>query len=141
MLDSLLITRGERQRRFKVGIGVDVAHPLQEALALLQPKLIVENAAEPRTGAAGWLLHVDARNIIATSWEPLVEQGNVTGYRVRLLETIGRAVNATISCFRAVRAAERVDALGAKIGDCAVADGKVKTDIGAHEWLEVVARF
>jgi alpha-mannosidase len=141
MLDSLLITRGERARRFKIGIGVDVPHPLQEAVALLQPRMTVDGAAEPRSGASGWLLHVDARNIIATAWEPLVEGGRVAGYRARLLETVGRGVNATLSCFRSVRAAERVDALGTKIGDCEVVDGKVKVDIVEHEWVEVVARF
>ena len=35
MLDTLLITRGERQRKFRLGIGVDLAHPLHEAIGML----------------------------------------------------------------------------------------------------------
>jgi len=37
MLDSLLVVRGERQRKFLLGIGVDLAHPIHEAIALLGP--------------------------------------------------------------------------------------------------------
>src|SRR5439155_25922886 len=34
MLDMLLIARGERQRSFQLGIGVDLAHPMHEALGI-----------------------------------------------------------------------------------------------------------
>jgi alpha-mannosidase len=37
MLDTLLITRGERERKFRFGIGVDLPHPLHEAIGLLSP--------------------------------------------------------------------------------------------------------
>ncbi len=140
MLDSLLITRGERQRTFKFGIGVDVTQPLHEAMALLTPKVTLESAS-PTTGASGWLLHIDARNVIATAWEPLVESGAVVGLRTRLLETVGRGATTTISCFRAFRSAAKVDPAGNEIGTCEVADGKLRVDVAAHEWVEVVARF
>jgi alpha-mannosidase len=140
MLDSLLITRGERQRKFKFGIGVDLTHPLHDALALLTPKATVQTAA-PSTGAAGWLLHIDARNVIATACEPLVEGGSVVGFKMRLLETVGRGAKTTLSCFRSIRSAEKVDPAGQSIGRCEIEDGKARVDIAAHEWVEVAARF
>lgn len=140
MLDSLLITRGERRRKFKFGIGVDLSQPLHDALALLTPKVTLETPA-PSTGASGWLLHIDARNVIATSWEPVVEGGAVVGLKARLLETVGRGATTTISCFREFRSAEKVDPAGHSIGACEVADGKLRVDVAEHEWLEIVARF
>lgn len=140
MLDSPLITRGETARKFRFGIGVDLAHPLHEALGLLTPQAVLETAS-PSTGSSGWLLHIDARNVIATSWEPVVEGGRVVGLQARLLETVGRGATTSLSCFRAFRSAEKVSAAGESIGTCKVEDGKVRVDVAAHEWVQVVARF
>jgi len=140
MLDSLLITRGERQRKFKFGIGVDLSHPLHDAIALMTPKVSLKTPS-PSTGSSGWLLHIDARNVIATAREPVIEAGAVVGLRTRLLETVGRGATTTISCFRGFKSAEKVDPAGNVIGSCEVSDGKLRVDVAAHEWVEVVARF
>ena len=47
MLDTLLITRGERQRKFRLGIGVDLSHPLHDALGLFVPPLVVPSVPQP----------------------------------------------------------------------------------------------
>ncbi len=39
---------------------------------------------------SSWLFHIDARNLVATHWEPLEQEGRIAGFRVRLLETEGR---------------------------------------------------
>ena len=48
MLDTLLVTRGERQRKFRLGIGIDLAHPLHEAIGLLTPPVVLHDVAAPR---------------------------------------------------------------------------------------------
>jgi alpha-mannosidase len=142
MLDTLLIVHGERCRTFQFGIGLDLKHPMQEALSLLTPDTVLCQAAlPPGPNSSGWLFHVDSRNVTATHWEPLVEEGQTAGFRVRLLETGGRAVKAGLSCFRTVRSARRMRFQGEALGDCPITEGKIEVQLAAHEWAEVEARW
>jgi alpha-mannosidase len=141
MLDTLLISRGERQRKFRFGIGVDLAHPLHDAIGLMTPPIVVPNVPAPASGNSGWLMHLSSRNVIATHWEPLDEGGRVTGFRVRLLETEGRPASLALSAFRPVKSASTVDFLGNPIAELAIDEGKVKLDLAAFEWAELVARL
>jgi alpha-mannosidase len=140
MLDSLLITRGERQRKFRIGIGIDLTHPMLDAIGLLTPLVVVPGVQRPAS-ASGWLFHLDSRNVVATHWESLVEEGKVTGFRTRLLETAGRPAGLRLSAFKPVGSAERVDFLGKKLDQCQVLDGQIKLDMAAHEFVEVVGRW
>lgn len=139
MLDSLLITRGETGRKFRVGIGIDLTHPMLDAMSLLAPPIVVPSSAP--ASASSWLFHLDSRNVVATHWQPLVEEGKVTGFRVRLLETAGRPAGLTLSAFKPIGLAERVDFLGKRLDQCQVLDGKIKLDLAAHEFAEVVGRW
>jgi alpha-mannosidase len=141
MLDTPLISRGETQRKFRLGIGMDLTHPMLDAISLLSPPLVVQGAAQPTSGTSGWLFHIDARTVIATNWEPLVEGTNVTGFRVRLLETAGRPANLTLSAFRAVKSAQQIDFRGQPSGDCTVDGGKIRADLPAHGWTELLASW
>ena len=87
------------------------------------------------------MFHLDSRNVTATSWTPLVQDGRVLGFRVRLLETGGRTVHTRLCAYRAVSAAYKLDFAGQTTGSCSVRDGGVAIDLGAHEWLEVEARW
>jgi alpha-mannosidase len=142
MLDSLLIVRGERERTFQLGIGIDVAHPIHEAMSLLAPETTVyETAAPPAPNTSSWLFHIDARNVVATHWEPLITEGRVEGFRVRLLETAGRPARAALSSFRNVCKARQVNFLGEPLADCPLEDGKIRLELTAHEWVEIEARW
>ncbi len=141
MLDTLLITRGESQRKFRFGIGVDVTHPLHEALGILTPPLVVHDCPQPASGNSGWLLHLSSRNVIATSLTPLIDDDRVRGFRARFLETAGRPANLVLTAFRALQSASTVDFLGQPIADCPIVDGKLPLDLAAHEWVEIVARW
>jgi alpha-mannosidase len=141
MLDTLLIARGERQRKFRLGIGVDLAHPFHEAIGILTQPTVVRDAPQPSSGTSGWLLHLSSRNVIATSLSPLEEGNRVAGFRARLLETAGRPANLAISAFRPIRAASTVDFLGNTLATLLIDDGKIKLDLAAHEWTEITARF
>jgi alpha-mannosidase len=141
MLDTLLISRGETQRKFRLGIGMDLTHPMLEAVSLLSPPVVVPAAAPPTSGTSGWLFHIDARNVIATHWEPIADGTSVSGFRVRLLETAGRPANLSLSAFRPVKSARQVDFRGEPAGDCTVTDGKIRVDLPAHGWTEVLASW
>jgi alpha-mannosidase len=142
MLDSLLLVRGERARRFTLGIGIDVQHPMHEAMALLAPPVPVPVSAQPpKSGGSGWLAHIDSRNVIHTHLRPLVEGGKVMGFRMRLLESAGRAAEVSISAFRSIAKANKVDFRGHVLDECSITDGKAKVSLSGHEWAEVEAHW
>lgn len=140
-LDTLLITRGERQRRFRLGIGIDLPHPMHEALSLLAPPLILRDQPRPSSGSSGWLLHLSPRHVIATGIEPWEEHGRCRGLTLRLLETAGQPAKTTLSLFRPLVAAELVDFTGRSLGDVSVIEGKAQLDLAAHEWVQLVVRW
>jgi alpha-mannosidase len=138
MLDSLLQVRGETAHKFTVGIGIDLPHPMHEAMALLAPPVAVPlQAAPPTSGQSGWLLHIDSRNVISTAVEPLVQGDRVIGFRARLLETAGRAGEITLSAFRGISRANKLDFQGEVLRECPLHDGKAKLSMSAHEWAEI----
>jgi alpha-mannosidase len=141
MLDSLLIVRGEKMRKFQLGIGIDLTHPMQEATGLLTPPLVVEKtSAPPSPSDSSWLFHIDSKNVIATHWEHLVEEANIVGYRVRLLETEGRTARVGLNSFRPATSARQIDFLGNTLCECKVDQGRVRLEMTGHEWSEVEVR-
>jgi alpha-mannosidase len=142
MLDAILISPGETARSFTLGVGVDVTHPLQEALGLLTPATVeYQLAGPPSSAASGWLFHIDSKNVIATSWSPLVENDRIAGVRVRLLEAYGREATVAISTFRAAASAQKVDFLGNRLAECEIEKDKVRCSLTGGEWAEVEIRF
>ncbi len=141
-LDTLLITRGERQRQFRFGIGVDLKQSLHEALGiLLPPTMVPQVAAAPAPAESSWLFHVDARNVVATHWAPLIEDGRIVGFRARLLETAARKCRVLVSAFRPLSTATERDFRNEKLGELNVEEGKRRLEFEAHQWKEVAARW
>jgi alpha-mannosidase len=140
-LDSLLVVRGETARSFRLGIGVDLTHPVPAALDLLAPRTVLRESAAPPEPGFGWLFHLDAKNVVATHWEAKAAEGRAAGYRVRLLETEGRSARAGLRSFRNVAAARRVDFLGENPVELPVDGDRVTIELGPHQWVEVEAEF
>ena len=142
MLDSLLLVRGETQSKFELGIGVDLKHPMQQALELLTPPtLLPQEAAKTTPADSSWLFHLSARNVQSTHWEPLREGEQIVGFRVRLLETDGRPAKLKLSSFKPVTAAEKRDFQDQTLGDCTIDSGAILCELSGHEWTEIVARW
>jgi len=142
MLDSLLIVRGEQARTFRLGVGIDLKYPLQEALSLMTPPTARFQTAPPPSGPhSGWLFHVDSKNLVATHWEPLYQGQSVAGFRVRLMECYGRAADVTLTAFREVSAGRKVDFLGQTITECESEGDKISFKMQPREWTELEVRF
>ena len=142
-LDTLLVVRGETARRFRLGVGVDLRHPLPAALDFLAPQtmaLPLERAAPPAV-PSGWLFHLDARNVVATHWEPVAAEARIVGFRVRLLETEGRRAKAVLRCFRPVGSAQRIDFGQQPPSELSVQDDQIKIDVGPHQFTQIEARW
>ncbi len=150
-LDTLLVVRGETATSFRLGIGIDVPHPVSAALGMLAPPLILPDWPRPKT-PNGWLFHLDCRNVLATAWEPVAgedqkdgeNRGGPTalgGFRVRLLETDGCGVQLALRCFRAVAAARKLNRGDMPPIELVVDGDRVNIPIGPHQWIEVEVRF
>jgi alpha-mannosidase len=142
MLDTLLIVKGETATHFQLGIGIDMTHPHQESMEMLvDPILFEQTASPPQVGNSTWLFHIDAKHVVATRWEPLVEDGRNTGYRVRLMETTGRRAKTRIRSFRNVASARSVDFCGEPLRECKVDGDAVCIELGGFEWVEIEAKW
>jgi alpha-mannosidase len=136
-LDTLLVTAGESARRFRLGVGFDVAHPLTAALGFMAPATVAANVPSPPS-PSGWLFHLDSRNVVATHWEPIVVAGQTEGFRVRLLETEGRGTLLGLRSFRAPGSARRLDDPPV---DLAIEGDRVKVEFHPYQWIEVECRW
>lgn len=141
MLDTLLVARGDTARRFTLGVGLDVPQPAHEALSLLEPPVVASKGVAAGPSTAGWLWHCDARNLVATHWEPRIAGNRPTGFRVRLLETLGRSGRASLRSFRPLSAARQVDFRGQPLVVLQVDQDRILFDVGPHEWLDLEAEF
>ena len=142
MLDSLLITRGETARRFRLGIGVELPHAIHAATTFQQPEMVAwTGTPTAASDSAAWLFQLDNRNVLPTSWSPWIEEGQIVGFRVRLLETAGRPARVQVKGFRDVAVARQVDFCEQGLGDCRLENGAICLQLTGHEWAELEARW
>ena len=140
-LDTLLVVRGETARSFRLGIGVNLTHPVPAALDFLAPDHVHREKAPAPAGGSGWLFHLDAKNVVATHWSPLRSGDRIAGFRVRLLETEGRTCRANLRSFRSVESARKTDFQGEQPTELSAQGDKITMDLKAHEWAQVEAQF
>ncbi len=140
-LDTLLIVRGETARSFRLGIGMDLAHPGPAALGFLAGGLQAQRAGPPLGNPSGWLFHIDVRGVVATHWEPVLREGKPAGFRVRLLETEGRRVSVGLRAFRPLASARTLDLLGQNPAELPVAGDRTTLDLEPYQWTCVEALF
>lgn len=137
MLDTLLVVRGETARRFRLGLGIDLPNPTQEAVGWMDPPIV--SAVGSGQAASGWLFHFDTRNVVATHWHAVCREGRAEGFRVRLLETEGRAGRTNLRLFRAPQVARQVDFQGQPLVDLPLERDTIGVDLGAYDWIEIEA--
>jgi alpha-mannosidase len=153
-LDSILITAGETARQFRFGIGVNLKNSTQNAIDFIAPLAIQSGATQSGATQSGatangdnefaFLFHFDKRNIIATFWEPLFENGQLRndnakccGVRIRLNETQNRGGKLAVTTPFAVARCARVDFVGKVDSTGSVEDGKATFEFAANEYFEV----
>ncbi len=142
MLDTLLVVRGEQAREFRLGIGVDVPHPLSTAEGWRLP--VAEQvcwSAPPAGSHTAWMFRVDGPSVLATHWAPAIDQGRLVGFETRLLETEGRPAQAVLRAPWPLGQASVCDYRGRKTGELSIEDGAAVVPIAPHGWLQIEARF
>jgi alpha-mannosidase len=133
-LDTLLQVRGESAQQFRLGLGLDVPNPAAAATLFGSELTVLQEVACPPNGPTGWLFHIDARSVIATHWESVGAVDHAPeGFRVRLLETMGRPAKVRLSAVQEAVTARKVNLLGDEVESCEVVDGQVRLGLEAHE--------
>jgi alpha-mannosidase len=135
-----LVVQGETARQFRLGVGIDLPNPMPAALGWLAPPTVLPGMAPP-PASSGWLFHLDSRNVVATSWEPIATDGRLDGFRVRLLETEGVNTQLSLRTFRPAKSAQRIATGDNQPTDLTVDGDRIVVDLSPHAWAEVVARF
>lgn len=156
MLDSLLITAGESQRKFRFVIAIDENYPLQAALDATTPAIVVPTSTQPRSGSSGWFFRLNAPNVQILRILPCIEPSAETaaweqhdqpasagtaGFVVRLLETEGRARQVKLACFKTPVGSRLQDLRGRPLNELTIEGDDVIVNMAAHEIADVELRF
>ena len=141
MLDTLLLVAGEPAGPRTVRIVFDQPFPMQAALSVATPLIVVPVERGPSSsGASGWLFHIGAKNVVLLKILPLDQEQATTrsGCVLRLLETEGKSKAFKLLAFRTPIQARQRDFTGQTISTLGIdPDGGVIVEIGAFEVCEV----
>jgi alpha-mannosidase len=139
-MDTLLIVSDEDRRHFQFAIGLEATYPSQIAAGLLTSGApYLAELPNVQQSPRGWFLHVDAKNAIITLVEPLA--GEVSGVRVRILETEGKDIRTSLTAFHPIQTARITDFRGNPLEVLSVDEGAAKFDLGPHRWIQIEAEW
>jgi hypothetical protein len=147
MVDVILVPPGETEQVFDLALGLDREQPMQTALGLVTPVLVVPaTKGPPHVGPKGWLFHLDASNILLTSLRPgSIGPGDGTApadsITARVLECAGTSTAAELHCVRAPKRVVMVDARGAVVAEGSASGDAALMHIGPGEWAHLRVDF
>jgi hypothetical protein len=139
MLEIILVPPGETAQVFDLAIGLDREQPMQTALGLASPTLIVPTTkGPPHIGAKGWLFQLDAPNIALTSLRPSSVPDALIA---RVLECSGISTPAELRCVRDPFRVTLVDGKGQVVSDGSSSGDAVHFNAGPGELLQLQIQF
>jgi hypothetical protein len=119
MLDVILLAEGDRARSFDLLLGLDREHPMQTALGMVTTPAVIPTAkGPPHIGAAGWLYHLDATNLLLTSMRPGPEGEDAL--LLRMLECSVHGGQAEFRCVRNPNRAVLLDTRGGTLMEAGI---------------------
>jgi hypothetical protein len=140
MVDVILIPERESARTFDLGIGLNREYPMQTALGLTTPVLVVPTSkGPPHIGASGWLFHLDAPHLMLTSLRPAADGADALV--ARLLECSGHSGQAELRCVRNPCRAVLTDARGTVLMEATTQGDAVLFDVGQNDLAHVRVEF
>ena len=140
MLDVILMVEGEETSSFDLAIGLDREQPMQTALGVVTPVPVVATGkGPPHVGAAGWLFHLDAPNLVLSSLRPAPDGADAV--TARLLEVSGFGCQARWRCVRDPKSARLLDGRGEPMMDLPVQGDAVKLDVARNDLIQMRVDF
>lgn len=124
-LDTLLIVRGESQRKFRLAYGFDVPSPARSARQHLLPAIAVPVKPFANEPGRGWLLDIDSRSTII-SRAAVVDSNTI---ELVIVESSGKPSKARISMFRDILSAKRKNTTD----ECELNEGAAIIRLSGHE--------
>ncbi|MBJ7345638.1 MAG: hypothetical protein JHD09_10205 [Gemmataceae bacterium] len=123
MIDTLLVTEGENQTHFSIGLSMDRDHPFQMAMALDSPIYIQKvSKGAPPAGPTGWFFHIDAPNLVL---HQIAFKADESSAYLLLEETEGFATPCDIRCVKTPKRACFLDLQNNDQGDLSIRDDSV----------------
>jgi hypothetical protein len=147
MLDVILQPEGETAHVFDLGIGLDREQPMQTALGMVTPvPLVPTTKGPPHIGAAGWLFHLDASNLLMSRLYPGGLETSADGpvkdaVTARLLECASHSGHAELRCARNPRRAAILDARGSFLVEANVSGDAVFLEVSPGDLVQVQVEF
>jgi hypothetical protein len=140
MLDVILIPEGEKEQVFDLALGLDREHPIQTALGMVTPPVVVPvTKGPPHVGASGWLFHLDAPNLLLTTLRPGPEgQDSITA---RMLECSLHGSAVEFRCARNPKRAVLVDARGETLLEATVNGDAVQFEAAPGDLIHLRVDF
>ncbi len=149
MLDVILIPEGEKSLTFDLALGLDREHPIQTALGMVTPPVLVPvTKGPPHVGASGWLFHLDAPNLHLTTLRPGLAsrvasapgagQDSITA---RMLECSLHGGPAELRCARNPKRAVLVDARGVTLLEVTINGDAAQFEAAAGDLIHLRVEF
>jgi hypothetical protein len=138
-LDTLLICKGETQRNFHLAVGIDIKQPVQTSQEyLLRNEDWMIPVSEPPKHLSAWFFQIEAKNVVALYWEPVIENEKTLGLTVFLLETEGRRAHFPFRSFLTPKKAVTKNLLDEEQKELKIESDAVLIDMHGHELLPVM---
>ena len=142
-LDTLLLVKGESQRQFRLGVGVNAKNPMfvYQDFSLKQEGLIFPVQSCP-SNLSSWLFQIESSHVLALHWEAVWELEKLVGYMVYLQEVSGHRAHFVLRSFLHPVRAAAMNFQGQELKPIKVQDDAVLIDMHAYEilplrvWLE-----
>ena len=140
-LDTLLMVKGESQRQFRLGIGVNVKNPMfvSHDFSLGQEGFIFPVRGCPQNPSS-WLFQIGCNNVVALHWESVFESERLVGYMVYLQEVEGRRGHFALRSFLLPLRASAMNFQGGEIKTFKIKDDAVLIDMHVYELLPLMVR-
>jgi hypothetical protein len=145
MADVILIPEGEKTMVFDLGIALDREVPLQTAWGYVSPLAVVPTSkGPPHIGASGWLIHIDASNLLLTRMVPGTlepREGIADAVTARFLECANYSGLAEFRCVRDPQRATVLDARGQFLLEANRSGDIVHLEVSPNDLVHVQVEF
>jgi hypothetical protein len=140
MLDIILVPEGETTQVFDLALAVEREHLMHTAQGMVTPVPLLATAkGPPHVGAAGWLFHLDAPNLLLTSMRPAPDGADAV--TLRMLEVSNHSGPAELRCVRDPKRAVLVDARGEMQIEAAVNGDAVSFESSACDVVQLKVSY
>lgn len=140
MLDVILLPQGEKCHTFDLALGLDREHPMQSAMGGISPVAWIPVAkGPPHVGNAGWLFHLDAPNLLVSSFRPADDGADAV--IARMLECAAHGGQAELRCVRNPTRAYLLDSRQQQLREASIVGDAAVFDVSAGDLVQLRVEF